>query len=894
MIINSLKMVNFLSHENTEINFENGVNIITGKNGAGKSSILDAMKFALFAESRNNERNNDLIKKGKKFFDIWLSFNISGDKYEVYRHFGIKNAKNADRLAFVKKNDIIVAETYEGVNSEITKILNVSKDVFKNSVFVEQGQMDSLITGTPKERKTVLSDIIGLTSLSKNADKLKEITGRFRNESMLLQDSVSTRERLLKENKDLESNNNIYLKEVSELNMELDKHKKIMEEIEEKLIKRNTLINSKQQKNEIKSDYVQALNKRINEKSSLNVEINSINNKLKKLEEIESNNYYKNRDLFTEYFNSYDRIEEIKGQLASNNESIKRYEDSVSAMKPLEEKKKEYDYAISKRNENSLNIKKYHDDYNNYIAVDSKKKNIAEQIKSRKDFIDNILKKYNITPEDLNNLRERKNNLSEEIQKIRDNIASLKASVGELNRNMSENNENINTLSGKNKCPLCGTELTELHRNDVINEYKSKNSAMVDKIEHIKIEKEDFENNIKKLQEAYSRLDSRDIDTAASYNNEMGNLNDEFKSAENDVARYVTGHEYYIKILDENENLDKKLSELKPSIDLYNKYAGIANSLDITGLKASEKRLLDIINDEIGKLKSIETETGIKPDRKEFIEAKKLSNEAGILNQEKEKMSGFVAKLKLIDNEISERNEYIKNLDSKILNINKELENYNDIDKTGENEKLEIEKYSNKRVELNTLIESGKERIDKNFEKLEELKNDINKYNKLKNVILKLEKIREAFDYNGIQGMIRKDGSVSITNMTRKYLQSFNLDFDDISVDENFDITVTQNSMEQGIESLSGGEKTALAIALRIAVANYVLDRISTMIMDEPTNFLDEDRRNNLKDIIQYSLKGENIIPQMIMITHHSELSSVADVSFEVSKHGGTSTVTYS
>ena len=130
-----------------------------------------------------------------------------------------------------------------------------------------------------------------------------------------------------------------------------------------------------------------------------------------------------------------------------------------------------------------------------------------------------------------------------------------------------------------------------------------------------------------------------------------------------------------------------------------------------------------------------------------------------------------------------------------------------------------------------------------------------------------------------------------MTNLTRKYLQSFNLDFDDISIDENFDIKVTQNSMEQTLESLSGGEKTALAIAIRLSVTEYVLDRISTIIMDEPTNFLDEDRRNNLKDIILYSLKGENIVPQMIMITHHSELISVADASYEIIKTAGTSRV---
>ncbi|HII81773.1 MAG TPA: hypothetical protein HA269_00495, partial [Ferroplasma sp.] len=196
-----------------------------------------------------------------------------------------------------------------------------------------------------------------------------------------------------------------------------------------------------------------------------------------------------------------------------------------------------------------------------------------------------------------------------------------------------------------------------------------------------------------------------------------------------------------------------------------------------------------------------------------------------------------------------------------------------------------------KSIKMNTLVESYSERIAENKNIAKDLEQDAEKYKKLQKSISTLGKIRDAFDYNGIQAIIRKDASASMTNLTRKYLQSFNLDFDDIFIDENFDIKVTQNSMEQTLESLSGGEKTALAIAIRLSVAEYVLDRISTIIMDEPTNFLDEDRRNNLKDIILYSLKGENLVPQMIMITHHSELISVADASYEIIKTGGISRV---
>ena len=157
--------------------------------------------------------------------------------------------------------------------------------------------------------------------------------------------------------------------------------------------------------------------------------------------------------------------------------------------------------------------------------------------------------------------------------------------------------------------------------------------------------------------------------------------------------------------------------------------------------------------------------------------------------------------------------------------------------------------------------------------------------------LLTLSKIRDAFDRDGIQAAIRHDSAAIITDRTRTYLSSFGLNIEDARVDEDFNIMLSQNGMEQSISSLSGGERTAVAIAVRLAIAGYLTQKISTMILDEPTAFLDEDRRKNLKDIIQYSLRNENIVPQMIIISHHSDMNTVADVTYEVKMISGKSVV---
>ncbi|MGC8609390.1 MAG: hypothetical protein ACP5UV_05930, partial [Thermoplasmata archaeon] len=178
--------------------------------------------------------------------------------------------------------------------------------------------------------------------------------------------------------------------------------------------------------------------------------------------------------------------------------------------------------------------------------------------------------------------------------------------------------------------------------------------------------------------------------------------------------------------------------------------------------------------------------------------------------------------------------------------------------------------------------------LKENISILEEKKKSIEKIIAARET---LEKIRKAFDRDGIPAMIRKDAAGFMTNRTNHYLNSFNLDMDDLDIDYDFNISIFRGGIRESIDNLSGGEKTAIAFAVRLAIAEFLLKNVSILVMDEPTTYLDEERRNSLKEIIEYSLKDEDVIPQMIMISHHREMISAADASFEVKKINGSSVV---
>ncbi|MEO0213723.1 MAG: AAA family ATPase, partial [candidate division WOR-3 bacterium] len=78
MIISSLRLRDFLVHEDSEIEFKEGLNVITGENGSGKSSIIQAIYYALFGKSLYYDNVKQFLRFNKNDFYVKLEFNTNG------------------------------------------------------------------------------------------------------------------------------------------------------------------------------------------------------------------------------------------------------------------------------------------------------------------------------------------------------------------------------------------------------------------------------------------------------------------------------------------------------------------------------------------------------------------------------------------------------------------------------------------------------------------------------------------------------------------------------------------------------------------------------------------------------------------------------------------------
>ena len=148
-----------------------------------------------------------------------------------------------------------------------------------------------------------------------------------------------------------------------------------------------------------------------------------------------------------------------------------------------------------------------------------------------------------------------------------------------------------------------------------------------------------------------------------------------------------------------------------------------------------------------------------------------------------------------------------------------------------------------------------------------------------------LEKIRShIFNRDGVVGISLRSWALQVVSKkASEYASLFNIGISRIELAEKareIAITCYGRHGEIDMDSLSGGEKVAVALALRLGIA-YMMgsNKLDFIILDEPTTHLDEERRKALVKIISEAFReGVGPLAQMIIITHDADIFENSEV----------------
>lgn len=282
MFIKELRLKNFMKHSSLNVRFSN-LTLFYGQNGAGKSSILEAITYALYGTTSRKTNISDIIKKNTNESYVKLIT----DEFTVFR--GLK-----PRTVELDVGDKKVT-TIRDVNNTIEQMLGSSKHHFLNLIYIAQGKLLNIVEATPAERKKILDKLFF------NDIPLDMLYDRFRN--------LSSKYKFAKEEfekKDAYIENKETLKKkATQIKKKITKLQKEINEIEKQL-------------NE-KKVQIRKLRDMYNEYSSYTHILSQLDNK-KKLaeeykEELDGIEYDKLSQQYKEYYDKLSKIDELKQYL---------------------------------------------------------------------------------------------------------------------------------------------------------------------------------------------------------------------------------------------------------------------------------------------------------------------------------------------------------------------------------------------------------------------------------------------------------------------------------------------------------------------------------------------------------------------------------------------------
>jgi exonuclease SbcC len=191
MIPLRLTLKNFLSYREATLDFQ-GLHVacVCGANGSGKSSLLEAIAWALWGQSRANSED-DAIHQGAKEAQVDFLFE---NRSQVYRVIRTRTRGQATSLEFqVATTTGFRSLTERGVRATqqlILQHIRLDYDTFINSAYLRQGRADEFMLKRPSERKQILTDLLKLEQYDQLAEQAKDRSRELKGKIELIEQNL--------------------------------------------------------------------------------------------------------------------------------------------------------------------------------------------------------------------------------------------------------------------------------------------------------------------------------------------------------------------------------------------------------------------------------------------------------------------------------------------------------------------------------------------------------------------------------------------------------------------------------------------------------------------------------------------------------------------------------
>lgn len=853
MIIKKIEITNIRSYkEKTTIELPMGRILFQGDIGSGKSTILSAIEFALFGLGDIDA--NHLLRIGESKGSVLLEFESGGKIYNVFRSLLRRGNKIFQEEGFLYDNGVKNSYSVGELKSKILNIIGLNErsetkttsTIYRFAIYTPQEMMKNVLTSNNERRVEILRRAFGLEEYSiakKNAEKfsswIRTITkikrsmlndlGNYKKELQNIQNITES----LKDEID-------YVKD-STVNLN-DKIQIILKKMLEARQKKERIMLAESSILHLQS----TLDKNLKLKEDTNLELNKINNELHDIH----------------------RSEKIVADLSP------KYQDYIQkrdALVNVTEKALQYDKLLLDKVKLESSISSEREMFRSNIkTLDSELEELALDLQRIEDETENLnyLKKEETLLK--NNIND-STDFQTELDYVSDSLSNIRSEIISINNEISKQKSELDSvlqLRQNAVCPYCKQKLNEQHILEMEAKFlqskdflKYKLDTFEKDLETNQIKKNEFLNGKKQVET--KKLELQKIQIQIARLNVVLNNKEQLKSKiiekekNKKLIEAKLQGSYFVEKITELDELDDKLNKIYSYKESYDSLSRIVNHYQKTNLDSIYVEHSNLIKSKQRKIeeKKIKEKSLLELDNEVFMLSKKLDEMKAIFQDRQE-----------VENKLNNLDSEKESLENELMKMKESLA----MRKTEHDNNLkQIESFNKKIAEL-------EERVDK---------------------IIFTDQIGVWLNQHFIPSLEQIESQVLISvkeEFNRLFQKWFYLLIEvgdiDVEIDEFFTPIVNQSGYHLEVDSLSGGEKSSIALAYRLAL-NEIIRRMimledNLLILDEPTDGFSKEQLVQIKYVLD-----ELSAAQVIVVSHEKELEGFVETIFRVVKESEKSQV---
>lgn len=923
-----LSFESFNSYANkTSIDFEdfnsNGIFLITGPTGSGKTTIFDAIKYALYGEASGEDRKNisnfnfsDFANPGAQS-TVTFEFLHRGVKYRIERISSYQVSKKnktpeTDKKTPDKKTTVnfyqmidgeekLLASNTKKVNEEVQNLLGIDKNQFSQIVMIAQGDFSKILTANGSDREKLLRNIFNTEIYQQLQERLKTNTSQLEKEHEI---NLATAKNALQEINlnDQEQSDKVleYLNNEKTILSHLDEIHTFIEE-------QNSALNEEAQSLDSKTI------KLSNRKDALTGYLSQLESNQKIKDQISACDEYLDlhKPILDQKKSAYDQAKKNESEIERLRSDIPKLEEKIDRYNSASKQVESIELEISKLDSQLLEHKQQIELLDKNSTETQSLQNVLKEKKQRLEANSNKLTEIDRLISEIEQTVRRKKNADAYLKKLKEEQVALE----ELSVKCNQSKEKYQSAEQKfsaaqagilaskliegSPCPVCGSihhpQVAALS-NDVPSETEIKN--LKDAMESIH-QKETKQSEVVATSKTKFDFENNEFDQSFTHVLSAVHLIDEFKNVDS-FEELVHANETLIqqKSVIESQNKEKEILESK------------INQTDID-LKNIEKNKTKANNSIQELTNHIILRNG---------ELSSIKNSGDLIDIDKIKISyeNAVARLKILSNQLAQSKEEFEKESAEFnrkkdfrQGLKSQLNNTLCIDPS--NLKDQIQEIDIEQREIRNKITEINHMISINESPLNTIKRI---YHGAIATEKKYNTTKTLHDFVSGASSNSEYGRISLENyVQRTYLQRVVKAANDrlaVMTDSQFvlktkgdkkfkktdylDLEVTDlyTGKDRDVKSLSGGEKFMTSLALALGFSDVIQQdaggiQLDSMFIDEGFGTLDSEtleqalrlldqlstNSNTLVGIISHVEELKNRIPQQIVVSKDLNGSSL-------------------